>query len=242
MLTILSHGAAELGLELTPRQLDLFERYYALLSTAGRRAGVTSVTAYEDVQRRHFLESLAVASALIEANVLDWSSPVSLLDVGAGGGLPGLPIKILLPHLRLTLLEASTRKSAFLRELVERLDLEGIEILTDRAEDLGRQETFRDSIDVVVARAVAPLSVLLELALPLLRVGGHLATPKGSGVLAQVEEAGRALDILGGVIVSSEPLRMPGSAQQQTLVLVRKTMATPERYPRRAGIPKKRPL
>ncbi len=242
MLTILSHGAAELGLKLTPRQLALFERYYVLLSSAGGRAGVTSVTTYEDVQQRHFLESLALASALLEADVLGRSSEASLLDLGAGGGLPSLPIKVLLPHLTLTLLEASTRKSAFLRELVEALELEGAEVVTGRAEELGRRETYRERFDVVLARAVAPLPVLLELAVPFLRLGGHLATPKGSGATAEVEAAGQALAILGGSIISCEPLRVPGGAHQQTLVLVRKTTATPERYPRRAGIPKKRPL
>jgi 16S rRNA (guanine527-N7)-methyltransferase len=242
MLTVLSRGAAELGLSLTPRQLELFERYYLLLSAGGRRAGVTAVTGYEDVQQRHFLESLALAAALLEGGLLDGSSALSVLDLGTGGGFPGLPIKLLLPNLALTLLESSRRKSDFLREVVESLELEGVEVITSRAETLGRQDGYRDRFDLVMARAVAPLSVLLELALPLLRLGGSLATPKGGRAQAEVEAAGPALSILGGAVLWERPLKVPDTVHTQTLVVVRKTGSTPDRYPRKAGMPKKRPL
>jgi 16S rRNA (guanine527-N7)-methyltransferase len=242
MLTTLARGAAELGLSLTPRQLGLFELYYLLLSSGGRRAGVTAVTGYEQVQQRHFLESLALAAALLEEGLLDGSSTLSVLDLGAGGGFPGLPIKVLLPNLSLTLLEASRRKSDFLREVIESLELEGVEVITSRAEGLGRQEGYRERFDLVVARAVAPLAVLLELALPLLRVGGSLATPKGGRAQAEVEAAGPALSILGGAVLWEKPLKAPDAVHPQTLVVVRKEAATPDRYPRKAGMPKKRPL
>jgi 16S rRNA (guanine527-N7)-methyltransferase len=242
MLTVLSRGAAELGLSLTPRQLELFERYYLLLSAGGRRAGVTAVTGYEDVQQRHFLESLALAAALLEGGLLDGSSALSVLDLGTGGGFPGLPIKLLLPNLALTLLESSRRKGDFLREVVESLELEGVEVITSRAEALGRQDGYRDRFDLVMARAVAPLSVLLELALPLLRLGGSLATPKGGRAQAEVEAAGPALSILGGAVLWERPLKVPDTVHTQTLVVVRKTGSTPDRYPRKAGMPKKRPL
>ena len=235
MLTILSRGAGELGLSLTPQQLDLFERYYVLLSSEGKRAGVTAVTGYEETQQRHFLESLALAAALLEAKLLDSTRATSVLDLGAGGGLPGLPIKILLPHTALTLLEASTRKSDFLRDVVESLELAGVAVVTSRAEDLGRQEGYREGFDMVVARAVAPLPVLLELALPLLRVGGHLATPKGARARAEVEAARVALSVLGGEIIYQERLKIPGAAHPQTLLVVRKTAATPDRYPQTGG-------
>lgn len=242
MLTVLSRGAAEIGLRLTPRQLDLFERYYLLLSAGGRRAGVTAVTGYEEVQQRHFLESLALAAALQEGGLLDGARALSVLDLGAGGGFPDLPMKLLLPNLALTLLESSRRKGDFLREVVESLELEGVEVITSRAEELGRQGGYRDRFDLVVARAVAPLSVLLELALPLLRLGGSLATPKGGRAQAELEAAGPALSILGGAVLWERPLKVPDSVHPQMLVVVRKTGDTPDRYPRKAGMPKKRPL
>lgn len=242
MLNVLSRGAAELGLSLTTRQLELFERYYLLLSSGGRRAGVTAVAGYEQVQQRHFLESLALAAALLEGGLLDGSSALSVLDLGAGGGFPGLPIKLLLPNLALTLLESSRRKGDFLREVVESLELEGVEVITSRAEELGRQEGYRERFDLVVARAVAPLGVLLELALPLLRLGGSLATPKGGRAQAEVEAAGPALSILGGAVIWERPLKVPDAVHRQTLVVVQKTGSTPDRYPRKAGMPKKRPL
>jgi 16S rRNA (guanine527-N7)-methyltransferase len=242
MLEVLSKGARELGLELSSLQLDRFERYYRLLSSSGVRASVTSVTGYEETQRRHFLEPLALAATLLKFGIIHASSASSVLDLGSGGGFPGLPVKILLPNLAMTLLDANGRRSGFLRETVDSLGLEGVEIAAARAEDAGREATYRERFDLVMARAVAPLAVLVELALPFLKVGGHLATPRGSR--ASTDEAGAsfALRTLHGETVLREPLPTPGAAHAQTLLVVLKTAATAERYPRRAGIPAKRPL
>jgi 16S rRNA (guanine527-N7)-methyltransferase len=242
MLSILSQGAAELGLDLTPQQLDLFERYAGLLLTSGRQAGVTSIDRPEEIERRHLLESLAVAAALLRDGLLDRLAETAVLDLGSGGGLPGLPIKVLLPHIKLTLLDAGARKAAFLHQAVAAIHLDGVEIVTARAEDAGRQPAYREQFDLVLARAVAPLPVLLELALPFLRVGGHLAAPKGSRALAELAAGRRALETLGGAVVSAEPLQAPGSKYHQRLLLIEKTGPTPAHYPRKAGIPQKRPL
>jgi 16S rRNA (guanine527-N7)-methyltransferase len=240
--TVLARGAIELGLDLTPEQLRLFDRYAVLLLSIGRRAGVTAIATRERVEQRHFVESLSVAKALLDAHIFDETSESEVLEVGTGGGFPGLPVKILLPQLRLTLLDARERTAAFLREVLRSLGIEGVEVVTARAEDAGRDPAYRERFDVVLARAVAPLPVLLELALPLLHLGGHLAAPKGSGALREIAASERALDVLGGGIVSSEPLEVPGGVYNQRLVIVRKMHPTPARYPRRAGIPKKRPL
>lgn len=242
MLDILVRGASTLGLTLNDEQLALFERYYHLLSTSGKQARVSSVLDYEGVQRRHFLESLAVGSALKRAGVLDEESSPSVLDLGSGGGFPGVPLKVLLPLLRLTLLEANQKKSAFLREVIGALALTGTIVVAARAEDAGRQEEHRGSYDVVLARAVAPLPVLLELALPLLKVGGILAATKGSRWEREAKESQPALDALKATFEKVRPLRVPEARYEQTLVLVRKTAPTPARFPRRAGIPEKRPL
>jgi 16S rRNA (guanine527-N7)-methyltransferase len=194
------------------------------------------------VQRRHFLESLALLRALEKAAILAAERPAALLDLGTGAGLPGLPMKIARPHLGLTLLDATAKKTSFLSELLAELTLPDVRVLTGRAEELGRDRQHREAYDVAVARAVAPLAALLELALPFLKVGGALATPKGSGAQRELSEAQRALGMLGGALISDAPLDVPGGRHRQTLILVRKTSPTPEKYPRRPGLPQKRPL
>ena len=239
---ILAHDAAEFGLALSADQLALFERYADILLSSGRRAGVTSLSTRERVTQRHFVESLALAAALLTAGILDRSAAARVLDLGSGAGIPGLPIRLLLPQTELTLLDARERTSAFQRELLSALGLEGVAIVTARAEDAAHDPAYRERFDVVLARAVAPLPVLLELALPFLRPEGHLAAPKGSGAPRELAAAAAALATLGGAVIYDEPLRLPEGGQGQRLLLVRKTAATPERYPRRAGIPSKRPL
>jgi len=242
MLSILVRGARQLGVELDARQLDLFERYYRLLKSASARISLTSVTGYEAVQQRHFLESLALLPALRQVGLLASDGRERVLDLGTGAGLPGLPLKIAAPDLRLTLLEATARKAAFLREAAGELALEQVEVLTGRAEELSREGGRREAYDLVVARAVAPLPTLLELALPFLRIGGVLAAPKGSGAPQEVTQSERALGLLGGELISVAPLVVPDAQRRPRLVLVRKVAPTPEAYPRRPGIPGKRPL
>ena len=242
MLSTLVHGARELGIELDAGRLDAFERYYRLLEAAGSRSSITAVTSSEAVQQRHFLESLALLPPLREAGLLAPGRPVRALDLGAGAGLPGLPLKIAVPELALTLLEATGRKAAFLRETVRELALDGVDIVVARAEDAARQAGRRQSYDLVLARAVAALPVLLELALPFLRVGGVLAVPKGSRALLEVSRSERALGLLGGELLSATTLAVPGAERRPWLVLVRKVAPTPDIYPRRPGIPAKRPL
>ncbi len=241
MSELLSRAAAELGIDLTDEQLRVFDRYAEILLAEGRRAGVTAIATKERVEQRHFVESLAIGKALLDAGILN-DSALDVIDVGTGGGFPGLPIRLLLPRLRLTLLDSRQRVAAFLRELLGLLDIKDVEVVAARAEDAGRDARYRERFDVVLARAVAPLPVLLELSLSFLRTGGHLSALKGSAALREMAASERALDALSGNIQSAEVLRVPGSVHIQRLLLITKTKATPERYPRRAGIPKKRPL
>jgi len=242
MLEVLTDGARALGFELSDAQLVEFERYSHLVLSSRSRAGVTALRTEERIEQRHFLESLALARVLLHERILDDATPSKAIDVGTGAGVPGLPLKILLPRLRLTLLDARQRTTAFLAELVEALAITDVEIVTARAEDTGRDPLYRERFDLVLARGLAPLPVLLELTLPFLRVGGHLAAPKGSGAWREIEASRRALELLGGAGVSSEPLNAPGGLAAQRLVIVEKRAPTPGRYPRRAGIPTKRPL
>ncbi|KPK21648.1 MAG: hypothetical protein AMJ76_02105 [Dehalococcoidia bacterium SM23_28_1] len=239
-MQILARIAEDLGLPLDRHQLQRFEEYYRQLVAANRRISLTTITDCQEVQRRHFGESLAVAASLYRAGVLKPDQAARVLDLGAGAGFPGIPIRIVHPDLRLTILEATRKKTAFLEHLLARLDLEDVAVITGRAEAVAHEPTHREGYDLVLARAVAPLAVLAELALPFLQMGGFLATPKGSRAPQEMTEAGRALETCGGRIVSAEPL--PSPALPLTLVLVEKMAPTPAAYPRRPGIPTKRPL
>jgi 16S rRNA (guanine527-N7)-methyltransferase len=237
MKTLLQ-AAKRLRIGMRPGQVEAFRAYLDALAEARPRLRLTALTDPEAVQRRHFLEPLALLAALEEVEPLGESA----IDVGSGAGFPGLPIKIVRPALRLTLVEAHGRRAAFLEELVRRLDLKDVTVVKARAEDAARDPRHRESYDLALARAVAPLPVLLELTLPFLRLGGLLATPKGSGARREVREAQAALAALGGFVEAVRPLDTPWAPTPPTLVLVRKVSATPKRFPRRAGIPEKRPL
>jgi 16S rRNA (guanine527-N7)-methyltransferase len=237
-MELLARLAEARGLTLDGRQLAQFEEYYRLLIDANQRANLTRVTAYDHVQRRHFGESLAVAAALYRTGVLQPGQAARTIDVGAGAGFPGLPIKIAHPTLRLTLLDSAAKKTAFLEAIVERLSLVDVAVVTGRAESIAHDPDHREAYDLVLARAVASLPALLELALPFLRLGGFLAAPKGSRVAQEVAAAGTALGACGGRILATE--RLPDSPL--TLVLVEKTAPTPPAYPRRPGLPARRPL
>lgn len=217
---------------------DLLATFRDLLIENREAGGLTSVSDPAEVDRRHIGESLVLLEALEEAGAL--ASPA--IDIGSGGGLPGIPIKIARPDLELTLLETTAKKAAFLRRAVERLGLTGVAILNARAEEAGRDPAHRQAYGLALARAVAPLPVLVELALPLLRVGGALASPKGSRAADEAESARHALAECGGEVADVRRLELPWQGTAPTLVIVRKVAPTPEKYPRKPGTPARRPL
>jgi 16S rRNA (guanine527-N7)-methyltransferase len=228
----------QLRKHLSPVQHEQFEVYARRLLEGSRRAGLTSLRDRSSIERRHFLESAALLSALSSRDVV--RSPV--IDIGTGGGVPGVPLKILCPRLDVTLLEASARKVDFLDETVRELGLDRVLVIQARAEALAHDPEHRGRYALAVARAVAPLRVLAELALPFVHVDGFLATPKGSGAQREAREAQNALAVCGGSIELIERLDLPPPGLAPTLVLVRKIAETPQHYPRRAGTPQKRPL
>jgi len=221
---------------LSPLQLDAFATFTRLLIDEGARQNLSSLRDREAIERRHFGESLALLDALASLNAL--ASPA--IDIGAGAGFPGLPIKIVRPELRLTLLEATGKKARFMTLVVATLGLSGVTVIHGRAEDLAHDPGHRGAYALALARAVAPLRVLVELALPFVRLGGYLASPKGSGAQREVREAADALRLCGGEVATVQALDVRDPAP--ILVLIRKTGETPDAYPRRPGIPTKRPL
>ena len=189
-----------------------------------------------------FGESLALLVALREDGLLGEGERAAVVDIGTGAGVPGLPLQIVVPAFQLTLIESHGRRCRFLETAIEELALEGVTVLQARAEEAGRDPAWRERFDVALARAVAPLPVLVEYALPLLRPGGVLATPKGGRAAAELHEAAGAIEALGGCAEEPRPLSLPQGAAAQRLLLVRRCGELPDRYPRRPGIPSKRPL
>jgi len=236
-MELLEAGAEEWGLILTPDQVEAFELYYQQLVAWNERVNLTAITDYEEVQIRHFLDSLSCLQVLT-----DLSPEVRCIDIGAGAGFPGLPLKIIRPQLPLTLLESTGKKVRFLEHMVRKLGLQGVELIKGRAEELGRRPDRRESYDVALARAVAQLPVLLEYALPLLKLGGVFVAQKGMEIEDEVEDARPAMEILGGRIKEVKTVQLPGLEAPRHLVVVEKVASTPDRFPRRAGIPAKRPL
>ncbi len=235
----LAAAVRELGLDIDEEALQRLERYRDAIARAAKEFNLTAVREPAAIERRPLLESLALGRLLTDRDLLEADSRI--LDLGSGADLPGLPLKIAGPGLRLSLLESNEKRCRFLREVVRELRLRDVDVLEGRAEEVARKHGQRASYDLVIARAVAPLPVLLEYALPFLRLGGHLAATKGSVTASEVETAGRALRELGGELEEPALLEPPGG-QLQTVVIVTKRAETPNAYPRRTGVPAKRPL
>jgi 16S rRNA (guanine527-N7)-methyltransferase len=237
---------AGLGLGLSESQVEQLARFRDLIAVSANEFNLTSLRDPESIERRHIVESLAFGAFLRKHGLLPAEDALPLpyrrvVDIGTGAGLPGVPIALAWPDLDMTLLESTGKKCRFLERARAELGLENVEVVEARAEDFGRKPAHRESYDLALARAVAPLAVLLEYALPALRVGGWLAAPKGSAAVSEIEAAAEAFSALGGRFHDAAPFTPPDGLRQ-TVILVEKVAPTPERYPRRAGIPSKRPL
>jgi len=232
-----------MGLELNEVRLGAFEIYYRELAAWNEKFNLTAITDYDQVQIKHFLDSLTCLLADEDFTRAICKQPgIRAIDVGAGAGFPGLPLKIVCPGLQLTLLEATGKKVGFLEHIVSRLGLAGVEVIRGRAEELGRDAAHRERYDLALARAVAELPVLVEYALPFCRMGGLFVAQKGGEGDAEARAAEGAIATLGGTLRRIVHLELPGLAEPRSLVVIEKIAPTPEKYPRRPGIPRKRPL
>ena len=236
--TYLLHTEAEqlLGISLSNEQLNAFSLFARELAEWNQRINLTAIRDPEDVRRKHFLDSLSCALAMRD------SQTARVIDVGTGAGFPGLPLKILFPEMNLTLVESVAKKTSFLSHIVKELNLEGVEVITSRAEKVGQDPDHRDKYDWAAARAVGRMPVLAEYLLPLVRVGGFALAQTGEGAEREAEDADKAIGVLGGRLEDVIPVEIPGIDEQRYLVVIEKVVPTPEKYPRREGIPSKRPL
>ena len=232
-------GARELNVQLADHHLAAFEIYYQELLEWNQRFNLTAITDREGVLVRHFLDSLSCLK------VLPWAgagSGVRVIDVGTGAGFPGLPLKIICPGIRLTLLDATHKKVTFLEHIVGVLELRSVKVIHGRAEVLGRNPRHREQYDWALARAVVEMPALAEYLLPLVRVGGAMLAQKGEGAAIEVHASDAATTALGGRVRHMLPVEIRGLAETRYLVVIDKVAATPEKYPRRPGMPKKRPI
>jgi 16S rRNA (guanine527-N7)-methyltransferase len=225
-----------LGIHLTEAQIAAFTTYEREVIAWNQRFNLTAITDPEQIRIKHFLDSLSCWLPMRPA------ASTRVIDVGAGAGFPGIPLKILQPEMRLTLVEATAKKASFIEHFVQVLGLQNVSVLTKRAEDAGQMPEHRESYDWVIARALAPMPTLAEYLLPFAKVGGSVLAQKGKDARQEVETAKTAFEKLGGELKEIIPVNIPSLEEERYLVVVRKIVPTPATYPRRAGMPSKRPL
>ena len=227
---------ADLGYPLTDRQKEQYERYFELLVEWNEKINLTAITEKDEVYLKHFYDSIApILQGLIE------NQPIRLLDIGAGAGFPSLPMKILFPELDVTIIDSLNKRINFLHLLAEELGLSGVHFYHGRAEDFAQDKAFRAQFDIVTARAVARMQVLSELTIPYLKVGGRLLALKASNAPEELEEAKNALNLLFSKVEDNLQYELP-NGDPRYITLVEKKKETPNKYPRKAGMPNKRPL
>ncbi|MDD6415930.1 MAG: 16S rRNA (guanine(527)-N(7))-methyltransferase RsmG [Lactobacillus sp.] len=226
------------NLKLSAKQEQQFKTYFKELITVNEHVNLTRITEEDEVYLKHFYDSLTPLLLVPEV----FTEGAKVCDVGAGAGFPSLPIKILRPDLRLTIVDSLGKRLKFLQELLDKLEISGVELVHGRAEDVGQNPAYREQFDLVTARAVARMSVLSEYCLPLAKTGGKFVALKGPKAASELADAKKALDTLGGKVSFSQEFTLAGTEEERTIVVVDKVKKTPAKYPRQAGTPNRKPL
>lgn len=223
-----------IGIELTDSQLNAFETYYDMLIDRNKVMNLTAITEFDEVMDKHFLDSVYLFRSIkLEADY-------KLIDIGTGAGFPGIPLKIVFPELKITLLDSLNKRVGFLNDLIEELNLNDIEAIHGRAEDIARDKAYRASYDIAVSRAVANLSTLSEYCLPFVKIGGKFVSYKSGDCADEVDNAKAAIHLLGGKINKIDEFSY--SNNSRSFIVIDKVMNTSNKYPRKAGLPSKKPL
>lgn len=234
--TQFSKDLSDLNIRLTEKQIQQFLVYYEMLTEWNKVVNLTAITEYEDVMKKHFVDSVSLIKAC------DLTGNLSMIDIGTGAGFPGLALKIAFPELKTVLLDSLNKRILFLNEVIDKLGLQEIETVHGRAEDYAKQDKYRESFDLCVSRAVANLSTLSEYCLPFVKVGGFFISYKSEKVVEELQSAEHAISLLGGKIEKQVEFILPDSDIYRNLLVVKKMKNTPPKYPRKAGLPGKEPL
>lgn len=225
-----------LKIELTEIQKQQFDKYYELLVEWNKVMNLTGITEYEEVNEKHFIDSLALVKAI------DVNKTQSIIDIGTGAGFPGIPLKIVFPHLKVVLLDSLNKRIKFLNAVIDELGLENVETLHGRAEDYARKEEYREQFDLCVSRAVANLSTLSEYCLPYVRKGGMFVPYKSGNIDDELKQSGKAISVLGGKLTDTVKFELPGTEIGRSFVKIEKVKNTGKKFPRKAGLPSKEPI
>lgn len=232
------HLKEEIQIELTDHQLQQFETYYKMLVEWNEKINLTAITEKHEVYLKHFYDSLTAAKYFF----LTKDQPIKLCDVGAGAGFPSIPLKIAFPNLDVTIVDSLNKRITFLNELADALALENVHFYHDRAETFGQNKDHREKYDVVTARAVARMSVLSEFCIPLVKVGGAFVALKGANGEGELNEGKKAISTLGGKVKKVYNFSLPVEESERTIIVIDKFKNTPKKYPRKPGVPTKKPL
>ncbi|ETT88526.1 16S rRNA (guanine(527)-N(7))-methyltransferase RsmG [Viridibacillus sp. FSL R5-0477] len=226
----------EQGIELSEGQLKQFHTYFELLVEWNEKMNLTAITDQPSVYLKHFYDSISATF------YMDFDKVQSICDVGAGAGFPSIPIKICFPHLQVTIVDSLNKRIQFLTHLSEQLNLDHVEFVHSRAEDFGQNPKYREQFDLVTARAVARLSVLSELCIPLVKTNGHFVAMKAASGDEEMKDAKKALTVLGAKLVDSYSFLLPIEDSERSIFIFNKTKNTPKKYPRKPGVPNKSPI
>lgn len=233
---LLQNEAERLSLKLTERQIQQFNEYYRILVEWNGFMNLTAITEYEEVIKKHFVDSLSIVKAL------DMKEIETVIDIGTGAGFPGIPLKIVFPHLKVTLLDSLNKRIKFLDEVIRKLELENITAIHGRAEDYAKKKDYREQYDLCVSRAVANLSTLSEYCIPYVKERGMFVPYKSGEIDDELFASRNAVNILGGKIQDVIKFQLPGTDIGRSFVKIRKIKTTQKKYPRKAGLPTKEPL
>lgn len=225
-----------LNIELENSQYDKFHCFYELLVEWNKVMNLTGITDYDEVNEKHFIDSLAVF------NVIDLNKINRVIDIGTGAGFPGIPLKIAFPHLEIVLLDSLQKRINFLDKVIDELGLENVSTLHGRAEDYARMSEFREEFDLCVSRAVANLSVLSEYCIPYVKIGGYFISYKSGNIDEEVKQAETSIRVLGGSLENVVKFNLPNSDIERSFVKINKVVSTKSKYPRKAGVPGKSPI
>ena len=238
---LLTSGASEIAVPLSGESIYAFKKYAAILKEWNEKMNLTGIVDDQGIALRHFIDSLTLVPFIQDEIQEQGDDTLKLIDVGTGAGFPGIPLKVVVPSLQMTLLDALRKRVLFLQEVYTHLGLEQIKAVHMRAEDAGRSKTHREKYDIATARAVAALPVLCELCLPLVKTGGVFMAMKGA-LDEELSHSEKAVVAMGATIETVRHFTLPGSDMQRTIVLIRKIRPTPAKYPRKPGKPEKDPI